>query len=419
MCHPIDEHELSTLLSSANRDFLATLAQRYHLSYQHMRFLIELAVDLQNWQAGLLSSWWSEEEVLKLQGKPRLKALIANLNEKILHLKRSPTSYNDFTFDYEPTVKSTLIQNTSSEQLLGRCPCPVEGELTRCCNLLTLDAVKQCGFGCSYCSIQSFYQQHEILFADDLSHRLQNLELPEGTWHIGTGQSSDSLMWGNSHHLLDSLVEFAFKHPQVVIELKTKSARTDWINAPVFAPNMVATWSVNAQSITKYEEHGTPSLENRLLAAQKATDAGIPVGFHVHPMVHIEDWQKEYGSLIDTLVNRFDPASVVMVSLGTLTFSKEALKQLRLRDKPSRILQMELTSCAGKFSYPMALKEELFSWAYQRFPASWKQADGPFFYLCMEPPQLWEPVLGRSYENNAAFELDMKHSYYRSLGIQL
>lgn len=78
---------------------------------------------------------------------------------------------------------------------------------------------------------------------------------------------------------------------------------------------------------------------------------------------------------------------------------------------------MELTECAGKYSYPVEVKEKLFSHVYRSFPLSWRDDEGPFFYLCMELPQLWEPTLGRSYADNNAFEADMRNHYYRTLHI--
>ncbi|HCU29384.1 MAG TPA: DNA photolyase, partial [Sphaerochaeta sp.] len=70
---------------------------------------------------------------------------------------------------------------------------------------------------------------------------------------------------------------------------------------------------------------------------------------------------------------------------------------------------------AGKYTYPLEVKEQMFSFAYSQFPASWKQGS-PFFYLCMEDPGLWEPVFGYSYEDDKAFEEAMKTSYRACLG---
>lgn len=106
-----------------------------------------------------------------------------------------------------------------------------------------------------------------------------------------------------------------------------------------------------------------------------------------------------------------------MISLGTLTFTKEVLRQLRQSNQPSRILQMELSESAGKYSYPAAIKQQMFTFAYSCFPESWKSAQAPFFYLCMELPELWEPVFGRSYPDNRSFEMDMRIHYEKRVGI--
>ena len=53
--------------------------------------------------------------------------------------------------------------------------CPARSEKTVCCNLRTLDLVLNCGFGCSYCSIQTFSEraQSTIYFHQNLDERLE------------------------------------------------------------------------------------------------------------------------------------------------------------------------------------------------------------------------------------------------------
>jgi len=106
----------------------------------------------------------------------------------------------------------------------------VASEKTRCCNLLTLDAVESCGFDCSYCSIQSFYNEGKVVFDTNFKERLKSLKLDRGKYyHIGTGQSSDSLMWGNRGGVLDGLFEFARENSNVILELKTKSDNIEYL----------------------------------------------------------------------------------------------------------------------------------------------------------------------------------------------
>lgn len=356
------------------------------------------------WSKGSISEWIDE-------GKPD-RLLYSDHLKRMKEERSMPTPYHDFIPDERmPDKYKSLF--VSSDTLMGRCPCPVEGEKTRCCNLKTLDVVQQCAFGCSYCSIQSFYNSHEIRVVENLDQRLSSLQLEEGTWHIGTGQSSDSLLWGNEYGTLDALAAFARKHPNLIIELKTKSKRTDYLDLDLPA-NMVPTWSLNAETIIAKEEHLTANLDQRLDAAQRARDRGLLIGFHLHPMVFFDGWEDEYGSLIEKLVSRFQPEELMMFSLGTLTFTKAVLRELRSSQRKTRILDMDLTLTAGKYSYPLETKQKLFGFAYNHFPDSWKQGK-PFFYLCMEDPSLWEPTFGYSYPNDRSFEESMRQSYLLSL----
>ena len=70
---------------------------------------------------------------------------------------------------------------------------------------------------------------------------------------------------------------------------------------------------------------------------------------------------------------------------------------------------MPLEEINGKFSYPIHIKKEMFSFLFNKFNKQYKK--DIFFYLCMEDISLWNSVLGRSYDNNDQFENDMKFKY--------
>ena len=355
---------------------------------------------------------WPEE--YDRSSKNEVRRIFSRVMAHLSELRKSPVDYSTFNPDYDfrgrkPDINTDFL---SPDRIMGRCPCPRDGEQTRCCNLKTLDAVQQCAFACAYCSIQSFYSQNEIRVLSDLKQHLDNMVLEEGTWHIGTGQSSDSLLLGDDYGTLTALKAFAEKHPDVIVELKTKSARTDWISMDL-PRNIVSTWSLNAETPAAKEEHLAATPEARIKAARACADAGHPVGFHIHPMVFFEGWEKEYKNLVMALCDNIDPENAVMVGIGTLTFTKQNLRALRESGRPTRVTQMPLSPIAGKFSYDLETKKKMFSYLYNCFPQDWK--DKVFFYLCMEDPSLWEPCLGRSYSCNADFEADMKRHYFAKL----
>ena len=251
-----------------------------YLSFQQRRMLKEQAQDLALWQipGKSIEALWPTE--YDRTNKNEIRRIFNAFMRQMDEIRHTPVDYSSFNPDYDFNPSGTRINTgfLSPDRIMGKCPCPRDGEQTRCCNLKTLDAVQQCAFACAYCSIQSFYSQNEIRVLSDLKQHLEDMRLEEGTWHIGTGQSSDSLLLGDDYGTLTALASFARLHPDVVVELKTKSARTDWIQMDL-PRNIVSTWSLNAETPAAKEEHLAATPSARIKAARACAQAGHPVGY--------------------------------------------------------------------------------------------------------------------------------------------
>ncbi len=391
------------------QDFVKEAAFKHRFTMQELRQFVEIALDLNNWDETDIMEIWSNLDNEPGNGYAK-KTLLQRLQTEWLQLKAEPNHYGQ---PRPPVTESPQLTTTAKGRLaLGFCP--VASQKTRCCNLLTLDTVENCGFDCSYCSIQSFYHGNQVIFDSNFADNLARLELdPNQIYHIGTGQSSDSLMWGNKNKVLDSLIHFAQTNENVILELKTKSANIQHLLKSGVPPNIICTWSLNTQTIIDHEEHQTASLQRRLEAARKLADTGAIIGFHFHPIVHYSGWRDDYSQIYAQVQELFDPSEVAMISIGTLTFIKPVLKKIRERGIRSKILKMPMLEAAGKLSYPLETKLKLFSHAYKSFPQRWHEE--VFFYLCMENPTLWQPIFGFEYRSNAEFERAMKTSYLQKI----
>jgi len=399
-------------LSLLNKEFIKKKSEEFRFSFQEIKQIIDIATDLEMWQEGELPSIWNEDNLEKLNGKNLRQKLLKRTIDKWTQLKKESNDYSKFQPGKEPKPNLNFVSQKDDSIILGKCP--VASEKTRCCNLYTLDAVKNCGFDCSYCSIQSFYTDGKIYLHKDLRKKLNNLKLdPEKFYHIGTGQSSDSLMWGNRDGILDDIFKFADNNKNVILELKTKSNAIGYFLNKSIPSNVMVTWSLNTDTIIEAEEHLTASLKERLASARLVADRGILIGFHFHPIVEYKGWEEEYHNIIDYIQKFFLPEEVALISLGTLTFIKPVIKQLRKRKLESKILQMPLVDAEGKFSYPLDIKRKLFSSVYNRFSDDWKQM--VYFYMCMEEKSLWKDIFNREYSTNEEFETDMNAHYMRKI----
>ena len=398
--------EFNLALNAQNSAFLGVFFAKFRFSFQERKQIAEICADLQAWDE-------SVEEILLAQNfeqNSAPKMVFAQIKSAYEALKLRPQSYANFSVDYD-SPHYEIKRFKGKKIALGRCPVASEG--TRCCNLLTLDAVNSCGFDCSYCAIGSFYKSGVVGFDENFARNLSALKFdPDEIYHIGTGQSSDSLMWGDHAGILSALMEFAKAHSNVILELKSKSANVGFLLENEIPRNVIVTFSLNPQIIVQNEEHLSASLNSRLEAAAKLARKGILVGFHFHPMVHFEGWQSEYGAIFERLLREFEPKSVALVSFGTLTFIRPVIKKLRARGLKSKITQMPFADANGKISYPYEIKREMFKFAYDSLQ---KWHGKVFFYLCMEDKRLWSEVFGYEYASNAEFEGAMKEAYMKKI----
>jgi len=397
-----------TKLPLHEQEFIKEKAFEYRFSHQELLQIINIARDLE---------MWDEKRVYEIfPDHPTKKVALKRLKEAYETIRNTPNSYENFELKNIPKEQKFTFK-TEAKEGFGLGLCPVASEKTRCCNLLTLDAVESCGFDCSYCSIQSFYNQNTITFDSSFKDKLLKLKLdPNKTYHIGTGQASDSLMFGNREGVLEALLEFARKNPNVILEFKTKSDNINYLLENDVPKNILCTWSLNTPTIIKNEEHLTASLEKRIAAARKMADKGVKVGFHFHPIVEYEGYLDEYQEIYKKLILEFKPSEVALVSFGTLTFIKPVIKQLREREFRSKITQIPHEDASGKTSYPEATKIEMFKHAYESFKPWQNKEDSVFFYLCMEPHELWMKTFGYQYATNNDFEHAMLEAYSKKIG---
>ena len=402
--------ELIDSFDSARKEALTQLFQRYHFTESQKLEIAKSEADLRQWKEKPFVSIADYNAIDSRKDGRKGDAFISSLRAYMQTLRSKETDYSDFTPQVHPRPKNRII-SIEKDIVLGRCPCPVDGEKTRCCKLVTMDPVEQCAFSCSYCSVQAFYSEKEIHTISNLKEKLLNLSIPDNVWHIGTGQASDSLLLGDDFGTLSALSAFAEAHPEIIIELKSKSSRDVFDRK--YPKNIVFTWSLNAPTIANKEEHLTASIDKRLSDAAKARDNGNLVGFHIHPMVYFKGWNEEYPELVRKIESMFSPDDVMMIGIGTLIFTKSVLRKLRENGEESKVLEMELTPAAGKFSYPLAIREKMFSTLVNAFSPDFR--DNVFIYLCMEDPSLWLPVLGREYKCDKDFEDDMKKHYFEKI----
>jgi len=403
-------------LDNWQQQFIKDISFKFRFTFQEFRQVVQASRDLSMWGEKDLKSWW--EENVNIHDLPSLKDkknILIQLQNHLNQLKKQEKKYSDPSL-FKPNHRkhNLIISNETDKKIYGMCP--VASDKTVCCNLHTIDAVENCVFGCSYCTIQTFYGK-DILIQKDIKEKLDAISIdPNRFYHFGTGQSSDSLAWGNRNGILDAHCNFAAGHPNILMEFKTKSNNIDYFLETKIPENIVCSWSLNTPVIIETEEHFTASLDERISSARTLADKGIKVAFHFHPLVWYEGWNKDYPKIANRLMNEFDVDEVLFISFGSITLIKPVIQKIRDLGNPTKTLQMELIKDPhGKLTYPDHTKIMMFKYLYDVFKL-WR--DDVFFYLCMEKAQIWKESLGYVYKNNDEFEREFGLQTMAKIGIK-
>ena len=396
----IEKDKVFLNLDNDAKQDIISLSSRYRFSFQDLRQLSIIATDFYMWDNETVMECIEKFE-LSSNNPLNKKEVMSHIKGEWNKLKSSKIKYEEINKLNTQRPKPRKVElNDQNNEVFGMCP--VASEKTVCCNLMTIDAVQGCSLGCSYCSIQTFYSDGKISIDKNLAEKLANIPLdPNKKYHIGSGQSSDSLAIGNREGVLDAQLDFARNNSNIILEFKTKSNNISHLLKTDIPKNVFVSWSLNPQIFIDNEEHGTASLQERLNSAKKLSDKGVLVGFHFHPIVYYEGYEDDYKNIVKKVMSMFHPSQVAMISMGTLTFIKPAINKLRSTGLKSKVLQIPMEDAVGKSSYTKEVKKEIFSNVYDEF-RSWHK--DLFFYLCMEESSIWEMVFGDYYNSNTDFE---------------
>lgn len=277
-----------------------------------------------------------------------------------------------------------------------------------CCLYYTIALVSDCHLECTYCILQdylrnnpriTFYCNTDAVFA---SIKEKANKHPEKLLRVGTGELSDSLALDHIHEFSKDIVRFANEHPNVLIELKTKTNNIGNLLDLEHNRRTVVSWSVNPESYITREEHKCATLKDRLIAARECADAKYPVAFHLDPLLHLENWQDEYRGVIDAIATKFSPKEMAWVSIGSLRFTPDLKKISKGRFPTSQVMSGELfPSTDGKVRYLKSIREEMYSFIKTEIETKLKKVP---FYLCMETKTVWQNVFGSVPQTNRELE---------------
>ena len=279
---------------------------------------------------------------------------------------------------------------------------PENGSGIVCFRFWQLVPAGGCPYQCSYCFLQTtpwFRFNPDQLYGlvytnvDDMLRELDAwLEDPVPKMMI-VGELQDGLVFDRAFESITGrplthwiIPKFAAQSRHRLIFL-TKSIEIDRALDLTPTPQVVFSWSVNADEVATQWEHGTPLPSMRFAAAQRMKDAGWAVRFRLDPMVPYSGWHSGYNATIRQ-INLVEPE---MVTLGALraTSAKSLRSAARKNGRDDSIfdfLTEERDPSGFKYRVQPKVQIDMFRFVINRL----KPAIVPA--LCKEDQSLWRAL---------------------------
>jgi spore photoproduct lyase len=278
-------------------------------------------------------------------------------------------------------------------------PCPATRHY-RCCGYQIIHIGENCPMDCSYCILRAYFRDRTLTAFANTEAMFAELGRvfgrdPSRLFRVGTGQFADALalepITGHTRELLG----FLANHPNVVLELKSKTADLTWMEADPDPKTVLPSWSLNAPVIVAAQERDTASLEARLSAAKACVGAGFRVCLHFDPICWFEGWEREYAATVDMIFDYLAPDDIAYISLGSFRCLPELPGRLMAegRELPRYMLGEFTIGPDGKTRLLRPLRVRQLRFMARRL-AGHGFSQG--LYCCMESDEVWRAALGQA-----------------------
>lgn len=131
---------------------------------------------------------------------------------------------------------------------------------------------------------------------------------------LNAGELSDSLVWDSQINLTANLIPLFSIQNKHKLLLLTKSANISELLKIPATPQVIVSWSVNAERVSEKYEKQAPPVRARLMSAKRLKDLGWKIRLRLDPIIPIQGWRDSYASLVEEIAN-VQPETITIGSL--------------------------------------------------------------------------------------------------------
>lgn len=316
-------------------------------------------------KTNVFSHIYVEKDVLD---HPRTKAILRRYqNASVITISHYKDVFNRThqSFSAQKNTPNLILAKKKGEFLRKGAPvCQGFGEEY----FYYTSTIMNCLYDCEYCYLQGMYPSaHLVVFLnlEDVFSSVTEL-LSKHKLYLCISYDTDLLALEGLFGFMSAWCDFAKEHPDLTIEVRTKSANLSALKKLPVLANVIYAFTLSPEAVISQYEHHTPSLTARMMTIKAACALGHPIRLCFDPMIYIPDYQNVYEDFFETLFQEIDPATIRDISLGVFRVSKDYLKRMRKQRPQSAVLQYPYEPENGVAHYGSELSKEMMMFAYEK-----------------------------------------------------
>lgn len=244
-----------------------------------------------------------------------------------------------------------------------------------------------CIYECQYCYLQGHFETPDLVLflnhediIEEMKATLKNHT--EKVW-FHAGEFSDSLALSHMTGELPIYFNFFKNHPNAYLELRTKSSNIRELRKLAPLENVIVSFSLSPENVSKKIDLKTPSLKGRLDSMKELKDLGHKLAVHLDPIIYSDTLEADYTHLLAELKSRDLIDSMEYVSLGVVRFTKDVHREVE-RNYPDSVIhtQTMINSFDNKVRYNHTLRHWMLGKVRELALSS--GFTNKQLYLCME-----------------------------------
>jgi len=201
-----------------------------------------------------------------------------------------------------------------------------------------------CVYDCAYCYLQGMYNSaNQVLFVNLEEYfrctdaAIENRKDPSQPLYLCISYDTDLLGFESIAPYSRKWIEYAAEKPDLLIELRTKSANFAAIQDLPANPSTILAWSLSPEVVAQKYELKTPPLRARVKALKKAMEAGWKVRICIDPILPVADWKMVYQEFLDSISECLSHDNLFDIHLGVFRMNSGYFQNIRKR-RPSQDL---------------------------------------------------------------------------------